>query len=77
MHHRYNDFLYHWVHFVDAMLTGLLQMKAEPPLSDAANFRPQPWHGQALFFSAKRLLVSQDISFGVRFSYEILQVVCT
>lgn len=60
------------------ILTGLLQMKAEPPLSDAANFRPQPWHGQALSFSAKRLSVSQEeVSFGVRFSYELLQVVCT
>ena len=50
------------------MLTGLLQMKVEPPLSDVANFRPQPWHDQPLSLSAKRLSVSLEVvSFGVGF----------
>jgi len=47
MHFCYNDSLYHCLHLVYDTLTGLLQMTAEPPLSDAAYFRPLPWHGMA------------------------------
>lgn len=53
---------------MDDILTGLPQMKAEPPVSEAANFRPQSWHDQTLSLSAKRLSVSQEeVSFGVGF----------
>jgi hypothetical protein len=66
--HLCYDSLYHLVHLVEEKLTGLLQMKVQPPLSDAANFRPQSWHDQVLSFSAKRLSFSQEeVSFGFGF----------